>query len=34
LRIGQSIEWPLPNGRNRRLRVRSVTCNDGRPPSL
>jgi len=34
LRIGQSIEWPLPNGRNRRLRVRSVTCNDGRSSSL
>jgi regulator of nucleoside diphosphate kinase len=29
LRIGQSIEWPFPNGRNRRLRVRSVTCKDG-----
>jgi regulator of nucleoside diphosphate kinase len=34
LRVGQSIEWPLPNGRNRRLRVSSVTRNDPSSSSL
>lgn len=24
LRVGQSIEWPMPNGHNRRLRVTAV----------
>jgi regulator of nucleoside diphosphate kinase len=32
LRVGQSIEWPMPNGRNRRLRVRSVDCGGGKSP--
>jgi regulator of nucleoside diphosphate kinase len=34
LRIGQSIEWPMPNGHTRRLRVIGVETNGGRSPGL
>lgn len=34
LRVGQSIEWPMPNGHNRRLRVTGVDSNGERAPGL
>lgn len=34
LRVGQSIEWPMPNGRNRRLRVTGVDCDGERTRDL